>query len=277
MEKHKSSFVQIFRRNRIRFLGLAGMAAASALIIYLSFLSYVDYQTELAETEQKQLLTMAKTIGQSLVNYIEQELDSMDLYFSSPQLHTDETDTDPQYHHSDESQPDLQNISAAVRYFLTQNNDLYDAVACYDDRGRLFCRYGDIPFEPQPASAADEQAVICGKQLCSDGWYRLFISRRITLDGQNYTVVYAMNLNRIHTQIVAPVQIGNGGYSVVKDSDLSIIMHHAQDQIGMDAVYDRSRRYPELDLTDLFAWITRQNQNVKAMALFVPTSGMIPI
>ena len=30
--------------------------------------------------------------------------------------------------------------------------------------------------------------------------------------------------------------------------------------IGMDAVYDRSVRYPQLDLTDLFDWINMQKE-----------------
>lgn len=38
---------------------------------------------ELVEMEQQQLLTMAETVGQSLVSYVSQELESMDLYFSA--------------------------------------------------------------------------------------------------------------------------------------------------------------------------------------------------
>ena len=73
-------------------------------------------------------------------------------------------------------------------------------------------------------------------------------------------MICAMNLDQIYRQIVAPVQIGKGGYSIVKDKDLVIIMHHASDQIGIDAVYDRSVRYPQLDLQDLVEW-TNMQQN----------------
>lgn len=235
MEKHKM--------NQIRLLGIAGMTAASALTLYLSFISYTDYRQELIETEQTQLLTMAETVGKSLVNYVDQELDSMELYFSSLEL--------------SQGQKQAADAVFAAELFLDHNDDLYDAMACYTADGQLLFQRGFMQFDPQMLSS-EKQAAICGKQYCPDGWYQMYISRRFLLNGQSYTAVYAMNLNTIYTQIVAPVQIGKGGYSIVKDSDLTIIMHHASDQIGMDAIDDRNQRYPELDLSDLVRWIHRQ-------------------
>lgn len=232
-----------YKMNQIRLLGIAGMMAASSLTLYLSFVSYMDYRRELIKTEQTQLLTMAETVGKSLVNYVDQELSSMNLYFSSLEL------TGGQRHDID--------AASAVEFFLDQNDSLYDAMACYTDDGRLLFQRGTMQFDLQMLSF-HKQAAICGKQYCPGGWYQMYISRRFLLNGQSYTAVYAMNLNSIYSQIVAPVQIGKGGYSIVKDNDLTIIMHHASDQIGMDAVYDRSVRYPELDLTDLVRWIHRQ-------------------
>ena len=78
------------------------------------------------------------------------------------------------------------------------------------------------------------------------------------MGGVPCTVIYAVNLNVLYALTVQPVKIGEGGYSVVKDRDLAIIMHHASSQIGMDAIYDRAERYPQLDLSDLFRWIELQ-------------------
>lgn len=243
MERHNFSLKHVLLQNRIRLLGLAGMAAASALTLYLSFAAYGNYRKELIETEQLQLLTMADTVGQSLVNYIGQELESMDLYFSALEL--------------DENQRQTSDASSAAEFFLDQKGSLYNAMACYTSDGGLFFQRGSLQFDSRMLPS-EGKAAICGKQYCPDGQYQMFIARRFWLDGKSYTAVYAMNLNTIYTRIVAPVQIGKGGYSIVKDSDLIIIMHHASDQVGMDAVYDRSRRYPDLDLTDLFRLIHRQ-------------------
>lgn len=216
------------------------------LIIYFCLLFYQDYRKELIRTEQNQLLTMARTVGKSLANYMEEELHSLDLYFSALE--------------SGFGTSDSQDIRLAASYFLEQKGSLYDGMAYYDPDGRLIFKVGDIDC---PASLAGDfssthDTAVLGKQLSGHGWYQMFLSRGFQWDQSSCRILYAMNLNTIYEQIVAPVQIGKGGYSIVKDSELTIIMHHAPDQIGIDAVYDRSILYPHLDLKDLFAWISMQ-------------------
>ena len=86
----------------------------------------------------------------------------------------------------------------------------------------------------------------------------MLIGRRLDLSGESCVLAFAMDLSRVHKKIVLPVRIGEGGYSVVKDSDLAIIMHHAVSQIGIDALYDRKEAYPDLDLSSLEAWLDLQ-------------------
>lgn len=230
-----------YRHKRILLFGFFTCACSFVLMIYFSFLSYSNYKQELIATEQKQLLTMAETVGKSLVNYLEQELDAIDLCYSA--LETDGYSSDSR------------NIQNTTEAFLACKQDLYDAAVCYDPDGIPVFRKGELNFRP---SVPSDRAVIRSKMLCKDGWYQLYIVRTFSWNNAPYTVVFAMNLNEIYQTIVAPVKIGNGGYSIIKDSRLQIIMHHAASQIGIDAVYDRSIRYPQLDLSDLFDWIHLQ-------------------
>ena len=170
----------------------------------------------------------------------------MDLYFSEPGLGNSADDQD---------------IRKAAAAFMDKKDGLYDGMACYDSRGSRIFEAGILDFDYREAPDSQE-AVICGKKLSPKGWYQMFISRKFEWNKEPCTVVCAMNLNRIYQQIVAPVQIGKGGYSIVKDRDLVILMHHASSQIGIDAAYDRNVRYPQLDLQDLFEWVTMQ-QNQK--------------
>lgn len=218
---------------------------SAGVIFYLTLFFYHNYRQELIEVEENQLLVMARTVGKSLVNYIDQELEAMDLYFSDPGLCNLANDRD------------IQQMAAV---FMEKNRDLYDAIACYDSQGQCIFEEGLLDFDYREAPD-DKEAVICGKKLSSNGWYQMFISRKFQRNKEQYTVICAMNLNQIYEQIVAPVQIGKGGYSIVKDRDLVILMHHAPSQIGIDAAYDRNMRYPQLDLQDLFEWVTmQQNQ-----------------
>lgn len=229
--------------------GILSFLAACLLVFYLCRRFYQNYEQELVSKEQEQLLTMARTVGKSLVHYVDQELESMDLYYSALDSWKDSRDLAA-------SGPEK-----AAEYFLEENPGLYDAVSCYGPDGELISQKGETSFDAAMLPDEGSAAAICGKQLCPDGWYQMYIARSFTWNEEWYTAVYAMNLNEIHRRIVAPVKIGEGGYSVVKDSSLSIIMHHAPDQIGMDAIYDRRVRYPQLDLTDLFDWISQQKSS----------------
>lgn len=254
MEKNKKlSFIKSFViHNHIRIASIVICLLMSVLSIYFSFYSYRSYREELIETEETQLLTMAETVGKSLVTYIEQELESLDLYFSVL-----ESSAPPE---------NLHMLHQAAEVFMTQNPELYNGMQCYGPDGRLLFQGGVSDFTscilPDASSAS-----ICGKHLRTDGWYEMFLSKKFTWNSKIYTILYSIDLNEIYQQIVAPVQIGRGGYSIVKDSSLSIIMHHAKNQIGMDAVYDRSKQYPQLDLTDLASWIHLQKTQEEGYAV----------
>ena len=57
---------------------------------------------------------------------------------------------------------------------------------------------------------------------------------------------------------VAPVKIGEAGYSSVKDQNMNIIMHHVKEpDRSLEAVDGRIERYPYLDMSSLNAWIMR--------------------
>lgn len=90
------------------------------------------------------------------------------------------------------------------------------------------------------------------------GWYELYIQKEIDTKEGLYQLCFAMNLEALYKNSVAKVKIGKNGYSVVKDQNLYIIMHHAKEQIGLDALYDRERLYPELNYSSMHAWLEKQ-------------------
>lgn len=228
---------------RIWITVFAGILAAGA-VIYWTAWSYRKYEEELICMEQEELSTMAETVGISLVNFITQELERVDLYFDL---------IERQGIRWDEKQ--CQNAAEA---FINRNDGLYTAMGCVNEEGNLIWQTRPINMEALEIPRGSS-AIICGKSLDSvNKCYDLYLSRTLRQAEHAVTVVFAMNLDTVYQRIVRPVRIGVGGYSIVKDRDLSIIMHHAPDQIGMDAVYDRRERYPDLYLDDLFTWIGDQ-------------------
>lgn len=226
--------------------------AAAGLIIYMGVVSYNRYKKDLIAAEQKELLMIAETIGVSLVNYIEQELNGLDLFCRMME--------------NDSRELDEACLEENIRIFLTKKEELYTAAARVDPNGQITALYGTMDFSGDMPDPWDG-AVICGKGITKDGGYQLYLAKTFDQETGGGSLIYALDLDEIYQKIVAPVRIGEGGYSVVKDSDLSIIMHHAPNQIGMDAVYDREEQYPQLDLNDLSAWVELQRTQPEGVGI----------
>lgn len=227
------------RRYRKQLTGIAVALFTIILIGCICRLSYEHYERELIQKEEEQLLTMAQTIGKSLVHYIKQELDSIDLYFEIQEKRFNSIENGQE-----------SDISDIIFSLSERKPDLYEAACCLDDKGSILYQTGTLHV-PENLPKDCKKAVISGKNMNEKHWYQMVIARSFENSGQSYTVLYALNMNEIYRQIVEPVRIGSGGYSIVKDTDLTIIMHHAMSQIGIDALYDRSILYPQLDLSDL--------------------------
>ncbi|WP_432630495.1 ATP-binding protein [Brotaphodocola sp.] len=171
-------------------------------------------------------------------------------------------------------------IRRQTGYFLKESEGLYDQILLDTPSGATYSYLTDhTEIQSSSSSARAEieeakrtsgemtdqrgnlQAEIVGKQLSDQtGWYEMKIAKKIVTQEGEYVLLFSMDLHRIYQKIVEPVKIGENGYSVVKDQNLDIIMHHAQDQIGMDAVKGRSLRYPSLNLTSLDSWVERQTK-----------------
>ncbi len=203
----------------------------SILVITFDVRSYLAYRDSMIVSEQKQLLMMAETVGSSLRNDIEEELQKIDAYFS---------------------------FTAGLSW-----EEIEKAGADYvNNSGGLF---SSVFFSTSSAPASD--AVIAGKRLADSGWYEMEIRKNIQGSEGVTEAVFWMDLNEVYQEIVKPVRIGEGGYSVVKDKDLAIIMHHAKNQIGMDAIYDRQEQYPDLDLSSLQEWLSLQTREPEGVSV----------
>ena len=245
--------------------------AAVSIILFLSLLMvlagvrfYRRYREQVIRTEESQLLTIAGIIGNNLDSFLSLQLQQIDLLYA------------------EDGEAGEQMESGRVRfrteYFMAENGELYNWITLTMPDGELIQYHPEIysAYENeevgQKADAGTEfgsntgteeyftHAQIAGKKISSEtGWYELYIRKDILTEKGVCRAVFAMNLECLYQQIVAPVKIGNGGYSSVKDQNMHIIMHHARDQIGLEAYGDRVQKYPGLDLTGLNAWIVRQS------------------
>lgn len=221
------------------------------MILYVDVQSFRHYRSELYEQEQQQLLMMAQTVGKHLEDAVKQELKGIELYFYAADAGKMDTKEERE---------------RAVRYYFEENREEFQGISIWNyESGELeYAGIGDGSMEDLAIQKAGEQKAeqgsvqILGKEMAGSGWYEMLL--RYRLRNTPYDILFSMNLNHFYENIVSPVKIGDEGYSVVKDENLAIIMHHAKSQIGMDAVYDREERYPDLDLSSLSAWLDLQER-----------------
>ena len=249
---------------QIRCLMAVSMILLSMAMIAVDAISYDHYRKNLIATEQGQLLTIAQITAAGLDRYLEQELRTIDLCFDT----------------ADDGQDalNLDDLDSKIRQLLNSTEGLYRSCVkltgqanddTYNDE--LIDTNQDIVGQVAPAEAYRRQeqgkATIVSKHLADTGWYEMVISRVVDTVSGPVTLLFSMDLNYVYKKIVAPVHIGNGGYSVVKDHDLAIIMHHAKSQIGMDALYDREEQYPDLDLSSLKEWLELQRRQSEGVGI----------
>ncbi len=226
----------------------------SLTMVFSGFRFYRHYRDQVIATEESQLLTIAGIIGNNLNTYLEEKLEEIDLFYA------------------EEASPAAENPSEILEnktaYFLTENQDLYNWIRVTEANGRCL-RYtpGEETAQEDAEAPANSTNIedpyptarITGKEISDQtGWYELYIQKDVSLGNDSCTLTFAMNLETLYQKIVAPVKVGRDGYSSVKDQNMYIIMHHAKDQIGLEALDDRSRKYPDLDLSSMTAWIQRQ-------------------
>ncbi len=219
-------------KKRLEYIVIVFLFVLSSCVLFLDIRYYRKNRDRMIQSEQKQLLTMAETVGGSLKNAVEYELEKIDYYFL---LNTDISPADAE---------------AMAEAYVQGNSTLYTSF--------------DLELTDRTETA---DAEITGKRPAESGWYEMFIRKPVPLREGTAVITFHMDLNEIYQRIVAPVKIGEGGYSVVKDRDLAIIMHHARNQIGMDAIYDRRVQYPQLDLTSLQEWLDLQLQQDNGVSI----------
>lgn len=269
------------------FLLLSMIAALSG------FRYYQNYRRQAISMEGSQLLTIAGIVGDNLDSYLEQKIHQIDLAYRNAGMPEDwirnngmreRTDFFLQengalYNWVTVTAPD----GTVTRYAPGQSTmvtkigrgaaagSAEEVVASSSDGAAAdghrmsggSMRTGSEATDRAAASEAnvgtEHAARIAGKKISPvTGWYEMYIQKEIDSKEGIYRLYFAMNMKELYENSVAKVKIGKNGYSVVKDQKLYIIMHHAKSQIGLDAIYDRERLYPELDYSSLHAWLEKQ-------------------
>ena len=262
-----------------------------SMIVALSgFRYYQNYRRQAISMEESQLLTIAGIVGDNLDSYLEQKIHQIDLIYRSEGMPEDWVRIDSLTERTNFFLKENENLynwvtvtapdgsvtryapgqsmmvtkigrgkatdSSDARTDEAQSARVSDASATATEQGGHPTTGGsigtpDVDSESAVSTEANAEnehpARITGKKISPvTGWYEMYIGKEIDTKEGRYQLCFAMNLEALYKNSVAKVKIGKNGYSVVKD------------QIGLDALYDRERLYPELNYSSMHAWLEKQ-------------------
>lgn len=247
-----------FGHRRTELTAVVVFLLLSMIAVLSGFRYYQNYRDQVISMEESQLMTIAGIVGDNLDSYLEQKIHQIDLIYRNAGMSEDRVREN--------------GLIERTNFFLKENDGLYNWVTVTAPDGTvtryapgqstMVTKLGRGQAGLSEANAGTEHpAWISDKQISPlTGWYEMHIRKEIDTEDGVYQLCFAMNLEALYKDSVAKVKIGKNGYSVVKDQNMYIIMHHAKDQIGLDAIYDRERLYPELDYSSMYAWLTRQEE-----------------
>ena len=149
-----------FRNNwsgmKMRIITVFTAVILSAVMILANAGIYSRYRENLIQTEQSQLLTMARTIGRSLDQYITQEMEKIDLILDTAT--------------GDGENVSPEDLSRAAFLLMKEEEGLYPACICRQGEEILFT-LGTWPDEaPALAGELPSRASILDKYQAGSGW-----------------------------------------------------------------------------------------------------------
>lgn len=219
-----------------------------AVLFLSSIMIFRNFQSNLLKLQEDHMLTTARSVANNLKHYYDGELENFNLYFTGQ---------------ADRNQ--------AERYCRNQRE--ISSVSVLSETGTVlwstgvdYSRFlGQVLESYREYSREDEivGAHLIPPVLTSEHHFTQFLVRPVMFEGKPVWIAASMEMESIYEMIVKPIQIGNDGYSMVKNYEGRILMHKSADQLGLDAVEGRREQYREyqLDLEDLENWVKEQQEN----------------
>lgn len=227
-----------------------------ALFLLLSFniLIFHNFRDGLLKVQEDNMLATAKTVANSLKNFYDRELEELEVYFQG----TNGEDRAQLYCKEQEAISYVAVLDQDWNKQVSYGRD-YDA---YLKQEAALYRLYEAKGVKKTEHAKSAKARLLPAVLTAKNHYTQFLVAPAKVGQEQGWVIAAIEMETVYEKIVKPVQIGQNGYSMVKQFDGTILMHVSADQIGLNAVDGRKEKYEEyqLDFEELEAWVNQQKE-----------------
>lgn len=241
------------------------------IFMVLSVMLYGAYSNDkntIIDQQEQQLLTIAKSISSSIEVFIAEKASSLKIIAKSPGVAEGMASSD------------IKPVEQALKAYYQAQQENVQKVYGVDKTGKVIIQYpvyyGSVEYNASETLKEDIQRVFqSGKPLISSarieqkGQFNINILEPVFL-GDEFAgiLVSSVNLNTMYEHLIKPVKVGQKGYVMVKDGEGIILMHPANEQVGMDVIDTRKKVFPNFDLHELEDLINMQMSQEEGKAVY---------
>lgn len=228
-----------FRKRMQRILVVSFVVILLAVLAYSVFLTYDSYAQMVVEQQQQHLLVTSRAIAQNLSLYLSEQLRDIDILTRTPGF----LGQFKSYYDTGENRGLKEYI---LSYMISQHQGL-SRIYLLDNAGNEIFRYNQYPFLEdfdEDVLGLDElssrrQSGIGTVFPIGPHHYGMTLVNSI-ISGNSYvgTVVGIVDLEVLYKQYVAPLDVREIGYIMVKDQDGNVLMHPTQNMVSFNCFTD---------------------------------------
>ena len=253
------------------FTGKIILYAILAFLFVLTVMAYTTYdnnRNEIIDQQHQHLLTISRSTCRSLEIYVGEKVDCLKILALNDRF---------AFAMKNENRLALQSYFCA--YLEAQKEDVR-RVYEINKAGKIVYQHPE-PTTPSFSNSyavlskdiervlAEKSTYIGRAKKDEDGQYVINIFEPVFYDREFIGIIVgAVSLNMMYEKLVKPVKAGKEGYAMVKDRDGIILMHPAEDQIGIDVIATRKERHPDFEFHELESLIEQQFANEEGTTIY---------
>ncbi len=222
------------------------------------FALYKNYEHDLVKQQQQHMLSVSKSISRSIELFIDDIIDSVQVITLDKSFATAIT--------LNPSKKEVTLYTDKLRsYLLAEGAQVY-AAYLFDSKGKIIANYGAIDqgstvLKSEVKIATARKSTYIGDEYMDPAKHSFILNiYEPIFNKEDFvgTLCVSIDLNVIYDRFIAPVQVGEKGYALVKNKEGIIIMHQIKEQVGIDVIKTRKMLHPDLDLKGLEELVNQQ-------------------
>lgn len=246
-----------------RKIVLTGFLWLVLVVVTVTFLIgiYYERQKEIVSQTEEQLLTISQLSASNITNYVNNFLSDLEVIRedarfleASKELKTDRKQAAKREIREILAEYDSVKKSAAADLYLLDRNGMMLSGTSETFRYRL--AEGTLRSQAANSNAVLEDA---------NGKLYLAVSTQ-ALEGNRLAVI--LDVEAMYQKTASFIKAGTKGYTMIKTSSGTILMHPASRQIGLDVITGREKLYPDFDYGELKQLIEHQKSGKSGVEIY---------